>query len=246
MREKIYYVYEHLTKDTNVVFYVGKGLEKRVKETHCRTKAWKNIVNKHGFIINIVNEFTNEDEALLAERETQLKHIANNIILSNVVMCGQKGASGYNHTEISKGKISARSLKMWENEEYRQSQIKRVTGLNNPTSDKKIYDFWHPIHGKVSCTNYEIRSKYNLSDSKVPLLINGKRFEHKKWRMFNNKDKNKPIQDNNIYKWVHPIHGIREKRKIDLMLEFSELLQPNLCKVIKGVQVSHKEWKIIK
>jgi hypothetical protein len=51
------YVYRHITKDTSEVFYIGIGLVKRRSwSTYGRNKHWHNVVNKHGFRHEIIQE----------------------------------------------------------------------------------------------------------------------------------------------------------------------------------------------
>lgn len=49
-------VYRHRTLDTKQVFYVGIGLPNRPYKKNGRTLYWKNIVNKHGYSIEIIKE----------------------------------------------------------------------------------------------------------------------------------------------------------------------------------------------
>jgi hypothetical protein len=58
------YVYQHRTKDTNEIFYVGKGVGNRAFVTNKRSDEWKEIASKRGhkvelLISNIENEFAN-------------------------------------------------------------------------------------------------------------------------------------------------------------------------------------------
>lgn len=162
------------------------------------------------------------------------------------VSIGGSGASGITHSASSIKKISDASKRLWGSKEYSKMMCEKARGLNNAFADKNKYSFWHPIHGEQHTTMYELRIKYNLDDSKVCQVVNGKRFEHKKWKLLRNKYKLHNNEDGNIYTWVHPIFGERKVWKKDLMAEFKDLLQANLCKVIKGVQKSHKGWTIVK
>ena len=47
-------IYRHITLDTNEIFYIGIGNIKRPYSKHNRNKYWKNIVNKHGYEIQIL------------------------------------------------------------------------------------------------------------------------------------------------------------------------------------------------
>lgn len=62
-------VYLHRTKDSNEVFYVGIGnSEKRPFQKHSRTVFWKNIVNKHGLLVEITHKNIIWEEAQYIEK----------------------------------------------------------------------------------------------------------------------------------------------------------------------------------
>lgn len=62
-----YYVYRHLTKDSEIPFYVGKGCKKRAFVTAHRSKFWKSIVKAHGFKVEFIAKCLNEQEAFYLE-----------------------------------------------------------------------------------------------------------------------------------------------------------------------------------
>jgi hypothetical protein len=47
-------VYFHINPLKNEIFYVGIGSIKRSVSKKCRNKFWNNIVNKYGFIVDII------------------------------------------------------------------------------------------------------------------------------------------------------------------------------------------------
>jgi len=50
-------VYQHRTKDTNQIFYIGIGKDiYRPYSTKSRNKYWHNVVNKHGYNVELVAE----------------------------------------------------------------------------------------------------------------------------------------------------------------------------------------------
>ena len=66
------YLYRHLRNDTGNIFYIGIGSDEkfsRAKETSCRNKHWKNVVNKHGFTYEIMLTDLTWDEACKKEIE---------------------------------------------------------------------------------------------------------------------------------------------------------------------------------
>lgn len=60
-------VYQHIRLDTESVFYVGKGRRRRPNDKYQRSDYWKNIVNKHGYRIEIVEDCLSEPEAYALE-----------------------------------------------------------------------------------------------------------------------------------------------------------------------------------
>lgn len=69
-----YYTYAHFTKDTNELFYIGKGSFtkqgdfKRANACTGRNTYWKNKVNKHnGFKVEILAVWKTEQEAFAHE-----------------------------------------------------------------------------------------------------------------------------------------------------------------------------------
>ena len=62
-----FYVYQHLTADTGVPFYVGKGHGYRATTSGQRNKYWHSIVKKHGFKVEYIATNLNELEAFYIE-----------------------------------------------------------------------------------------------------------------------------------------------------------------------------------
>lgn len=59
----MHYVYAHIKDTTGEVFYVGKGIGKRVASKQHRSLHWKNIVNKHGYDWIMLETNLTEEEA---------------------------------------------------------------------------------------------------------------------------------------------------------------------------------------
>lgn len=57
------YLYQHIREDNGDVFYVGIGDIKRPYSKSKRTKHWYNIVNKHGYKVEVVRSFDTWEEA---------------------------------------------------------------------------------------------------------------------------------------------------------------------------------------
>lgn len=102
----IYYVYIHKTKDSDEIFYVGKGKHKRAYSRCGRNKFWKNIELKHGFTVEFLAKDLSELDALAMEIDI----IASLKPRANLTLGGQ-GTSGYKHSP---------ELVAWRNENNRR------------------------------------------------------------------------------------------------------------------------------
>jgi len=109
-----YYVYVHRKKDDGTVFYVGKGTRDRMKQTRSRNKYWHNIVNKHGFYYEFVEQFVTDEIA--KELEMFLITEIGRQNLCNLTDGGD-GSYGYIPTEETRKKLSKASKnRVWTKE----------------------------------------------------------------------------------------------------------------------------------
>ena len=240
-----YYVYEHVRLDTNLPFYVGKGSRKdRALEKSNRNPWWKNIVKKYGYRIVIKRRFNFEKTALRFERYLQLKYQSKNYELCNLAECGAQGSKGVPHTKEIKQLIGYHSKKRWaQNTDYAQKMRARMGGLNNPISDQNIYDFYHSDHGIISCTQFELRSKFKIPYSKVSCIVTGTRKSVYGWTLLSNKDYI-PHVNPTVFCWSHPFHEDYKCRKDQIMKMFPHLKQPSISRLINGEYKTTKGWKI--
>ena len=63
-----FYTYAHINPTTNKIFYIGKGTKSRHLTTARRNPHWNNIVNKYGFIAEILAYWKTSEEALSHEK----------------------------------------------------------------------------------------------------------------------------------------------------------------------------------
>jgi hypothetical protein len=61
--ENKYYIYFHINPIKNEIFYVGKGTGYRAYRKTGRNKHWKNVVNKYGYNITIIEDNLSYDIA---------------------------------------------------------------------------------------------------------------------------------------------------------------------------------------
>lgn len=62
-----YLVYLHITLDSAIPFYVGKGKNNREASKHGRNRHWINIVSKHDYDIVILDKNLNHEDACIIE-----------------------------------------------------------------------------------------------------------------------------------------------------------------------------------
>jgi hypothetical protein len=140
------YVYRHIRKDTNQVFYIGIGTRSglhRAKSKSCRNKIWNSIVSKTEYEVEILFEDVSWDFAV--EKEIEFiklygKIIDKNGTLSNLTDGGE-GCAGFSHSEETKIRLS-----------------KSKKGEKNP-----MYGTVSPNKGKK--TSEEVREKIRLSNT---------------------------------------------------------------------------------
>ena len=104
-----YYVYLHIRLDNGQPFYVGKGLNNRSYTKSSRGIHWKNIVNKYGFDVIILEKNLTEEESYKLEKywiDKIGRKDLNDGLLINLNDGGKGGLSNYKHTEQSRKKMS--------------------------------------------------------------------------------------------------------------------------------------------
>ena len=86
-------VYAHLKADSNEVFYIGKGMPRRVNSKDDRNKYWHNTAKKHGFKSVILYDNLVEEDALDLEVDLIALHRVMGCNLVNMTDGGE-GTSG--------------------------------------------------------------------------------------------------------------------------------------------------------
>ena len=142
------YLYKHTKKDTNDLFYFGVGgLNEfdnytRAYALRSRNDLWVNIVNKHGFNVEIIIENSNPKEVLCKEIELIALHGRIDLgtgILANMTDGGD-GLYGFSKTTIEKRSAKLRGKKR---EQWIVDKIKRVRKMKREhfllTREKLIY-----------------------------------------------------------------------------------------------------------
>lgn len=213
-----YYVYTHHINGRKEPFYVGKGKLRRGWETKSRTKEWFDVASGSNVSIKIVQHGMTEDESLRLEEILIHHYRQEGIPLCNKAKGGVKGGgwkhtdeskrvmsekkSGENNYYYGR-KLPERTRKIMSilatgegnpfygkklTEEHKSKLLECNSGKNNKFYNHEVYDFYHKDHGKVSCTQNELRVTYNLKHPGVSFICSGKQIEHYGWRLYEMKD----------------------------------------------------------
>lgn len=137
-------LYFHRRKDTGVVFYIGIGTVDRPLDLKERNAWWNNIVNKHGYFVEV--KFKNLSWKLACELETRLikgygRKDLNKGHLVNLTNGGECGKGRKNTKEQSLAQ-SIRTKKMYrdfpEKREERRRQILSISHKSIEVCSKPV------------------------------------------------------------------------------------------------------------
>ena len=125
-----YYVYGHYRKDTDTLFYVGKGKGKRAFSKANRNKRWQHIVDKAGYDVFFFYKGLSEERAYDLEIAviTDINPVAN--FAPGGPICGifTNGFLGKTHTDAHKKKMSDlyKGRKMRKMDEAYMADLKKA------------------------------------------------------------------------------------------------------------------------
>jgi len=116
MLDKQFYVYVHMKATDDSVFYVGKGCKYRYTTKQGRNQYWNRIVEKHGFVAEIVKSNLSFDEANAYEIQLIQELKEQGCVLCNMT-AGGEGCLGVKKTDEQKAAISAKNKgRKWSEE----------------------------------------------------------------------------------------------------------------------------------
>lgn len=167
----MFYVYEHWRPDLNLPFYVGKGLDARIKllkrrhnkhHTHIRNKLIKDGMDVE---IKIIAQTEDECEAFNIERIVIDALTSAGIKLVNLTSGGD-GISGFTHADSTKQKMSASASGKRKSAEHvaRMKISKKYSEYSEAFKEKcrkRMTGDGNPMYGKPS----NMRGKANLGVS---------------------------------------------------------------------------------
>ena len=160
--DRRFYVYEHIRKDNNTCFYVGKGTGNRAYNLD-RGNFHNGVCKEYGCRVKIIKDGLTEEEAFKLETERIEDYVItfgygipidgyrdfSNNYLTNFTWGGE-GASGYKFSEESKRKIGeknkVKNKGKKHSEQTKQIISEKVSGEKNGMFGKKGEK--NPMYGK--------------------------------------------------------------------------------------------------
>lgn len=137
--DRIFYVYLHLTADDNIPFYVGKGYADRAYVTKGRNEWWNNVVNKHGYVVEIISDSLTDSEAINLEIETIAKfgrRDKNQGTLVNLTDGGE-GPAGCIISEETRNKLKNAQIGRKHSDETRKKLSNSLKGKPKSEAHRK-------------------------------------------------------------------------------------------------------------
>jgi hypothetical protein len=243
-----YYVYEWFIKDTNEVFYVGKGKGNRYKETKSRNKFFLDMYKTHSCDVRKVFDGLTEKEAFAKEVELIAYYRKNTTFRLTNQTDGGEGSSGWRPDNTFKKKQSVIHKQQWQDDEFRQRMMQIRSDENGPYKSKEFRNkiaslvsgkdnpnyahYWTQEMkdhlSKVRKQNGKSAGTNNVKATKIICLENGEVFDLIKYAMekYNVKCEGSfTVALKNRYKTAAGLHWmIYEDRLLDESERIKELI----------------------
>jgi hypothetical protein len=135
MLDKQFYVYVHMKATDDSVFYVGKGSKYRYTTKQGRNEYWHRIVNKHGFVAEIVKDGLSFEEANAYEIQLIKEMRDQGCQLCNMTDGGE-GCLGVKKTPEQKAAISQKNKGKKRSAEAKAKMLGNKNALGAKRSDQ--------------------------------------------------------------------------------------------------------------
>lgn len=198
-----HFIYIHKKKTNNEIFYVGQGCVKnRNKSKHNRNNFWHNIVNKHGFVDEVISENLSKVQANNLERFLISKIGRFDLGRGPLANMTDGGDGLYNPSEITKKKMRENHAdvrghlnpmfgKTFNHTDEAKEKI-RIAGTgrkHKPETIAKMTGIRNPMFGKTFNHTDETKEKIRIA------------FKNKKYSIIECPYCNKRGGGNAMYRW---------------------------------------------
>ena len=161
-----YYVYEWFNKNTNEVFYVGKGCKNRYKQLTKRNEWFKNYYLENDCKSRIIKYFDNEEEAFAYEKLKIIEYKKQNQCFCNLDNGGTGGCNFVWTDEMRKYKSENNPMK----HKYQRERMSKNNPMKNPEIVEKVKNkiCKKIVLGDIIYDNAkQIGDKYNIHYSAI-------------------------------------------------------------------------------
>lgn len=235
-----YYVYLHLRLNDGRVFYVGKGKGKRAFDKKNRNVYWKNVVNKYGYDVIIIEDNLINKDAL--EKEIYwIKRIGRENLCN--MTDGGEGSEGFKHSSETVQKLKDREPKFGKNngnygggnwsietkKRFSEYQKINMLGDKNPFYGKK-----HSDDTKKHLS--EVRTGRKLTEEHKKNISLGQTGKKKNNNVSGDKNPNSKLT-------YQIVEEIRERYKIGGITYKEIALEYNINKSYVGKIINYENWK---
>ena len=189
-------------------FYIGQSSDLKKRESN-HLSYLKNGNHHNKFMQRVYDKYQSFSFTPLVYAEIkELNRIEQglldvywgNKLCMNISKCAEAFARGLKKSEEHKLKLSEAQKgekSHWYGKHHsdeskkKMSQVKKgkknpmygKTGKKSPVYDDTLHTFTHEEHGEITCTQYELRTKYNLHAADVSRVISGRNKSTKGWRL---------------------------------------------------------------
>jgi len=132
---------------------------------------------------------------------------------------------------------------LWRNESHRRMMSNRMTGLNNPESNKTKFQFHHKDFGFIECTQFELRQRYKISHAHLSQVVSGSRIFANGWCLYKNRGILSHCNNRQIV-FTHDFHESYKCKKIEIQSLFPHLEQSAVSRLVSGEYKKTKGWRI--
>jgi hypothetical protein len=245
------YIYKHIRPDTNEVFYIGIGVDRRrINSNQSRNRFWVNIVKKYGIIKEIFEDNLTWHDAINREKfwiDFYGRKNNNTGILCNMTDGGE-GSYGRLVNEETKKKISESHKGKKISEEHK----KKISEGNKGKIKPKPIGFSEKMRSIVTgrIRTQESRNKQSVETKKTLSKIKDKLVEKSKGVKNSNAVRyflidtinNKEIQIDGykmVLNYYNTISGLNKKDAMYLIKRIKEN-QVEELKFIKSIKINSK------
>ena len=260
-KNREFYVYKHIRKDTNTCFYVGKGKGNRVNFPK-RNEHHDNICKTCGYKVEIIQDNLTEEEAYALEKEIIEDYVfvfgyGINIdgygdydhelpYLTNMNWGGRGVTSGMHHTketkekisEKMKGKMGGKNNPMYgkhNSEEAKKKISEKLKGIRRSEETKKKLS--EKMKGKMVGKNNPMYGKHHSEETKQKMSEShkGKKLSEKTKRKMSESFKGRKLSEEHKQKISESNKGKHHSEEAKMKMSESK----------KGIQLSKEHKKKI-